>query len=98
MDAAQFYTATGFSWEAMLYTKKTKLDLFTDLDMYNFVKKGIRGGLTTVGELRYADSNKKYLPNFEKEKESSFILYNDCNNLYGGAMMKPLPQKDFVWE
>ena len=50
----------------------------------------MRGGVSTVFH-RYAEANNEYLPNYNPEKESSYISYPDANNLYGWAMSKPLP-------
>ena len=54
----------------------------------------MRGGVSTVFH-RYAEANNKYLPNYDPEKESSYISYLDANNLYGWAMSKPLPTGNF---
>ena len=35
---------------------------------------------------------------YDKEKEHSYISYLDANNLYGWAMVQPLPEGDFRWE
>ena len=32
-----------------------------------------------------------------KNKKSSFLIYVDANNLYGGAMIKKLPVDEFKW-
>ena len=34
---------------------------------------------------------------FDPSQPSKFITYLDANNLYGWAMMKPLPVGDFEW-
>lgn len=34
---------------------------------------------------------------FDDEKESSYIIYIDCNNLYGYSMMQHLPIRGFKW-
>ena len=40
---------------------------------------------------RYAKGNNKYLKNYDKNKESSYIQYLDANDLFGWAMSQKLP-------
>ena len=60
------------------------------------VEKGIRGGIFHA-ILRYAKANMKYMKDYNKDEEESFIQYNDANNLYGFAMSEPLPVDGFEW-
>ena len=46
------------------------------------VERGIRGGICHA-ICRYAEANNKYMKNYDKNKESSYIQYLDANNLYG---------------
>ena len=60
------------------------------------VEKGIRGGICHA-ILRYAKANNKYMKDYNKDEEESFLRYNDANNLYGFAMIQPLPVNGFDW-
>ena len=69
---------------ASLFKKKTgvKLELLTDNDVLLMVEKGIRGGRCQA-VFRYSKANSKYMKNYDKNKESSFLQYLDENNQYG---------------
>ena len=62
--------------------------------MLLMVEKGIRGGICHA-IYRYAKANNKYMKNFNKSKEESFIQYLDANSLYGWAMSQKLPVSGF---
>ena len=60
------------------------------------VEKGIRGRICHLIN-RYAKANNKYMKNYNKDEESSYIQYLDANSLYGWAMSKKLPVNGFKW-
>ena len=47
---------------------------------------------------RYAKENNKYMNNYDKNKESSYIQYLDAKNLYEWPMSQKLPVDGFEWE
>ncbi|XP_061396091.1 uncharacterized protein LOC133331730 [Musca vetustissima] len=96
LDPCQYYTAPGLSFDAMLRFTKITLDLLRDLNMFNVIKKGIRGGLVQCTK-RLAKANNKYMKDYDKNSPSHYLLYLDANNLYGWAMKQYLPEGDFKW-
>ena len=60
------------------------------------VEKGIRDGICHSIH-RYAKANNKYIKNYNKDMESSYLEYLDVNNLYGWAMSQKRPVNGFEW-
>ena len=58
------------------------------------VEKGIRGGICHA-ILRYEKANNKYMKDYNKDEEESFLQYDDANNLYGFTVIQPLPVDGF---
>ena len=58
------------------------------------VEKGIREGICHF-TYRYAKANNKYMKDYDKNKESSYLKYWGVNNLYGWAMPQKLPINNF---
>ena len=97
LDPAHFLFAPGLPWQASLKKTEVKLELLTDVDMLLIVERGIRGGICHA-IYRYAKANNKYMKNYNKDKEESFLQYLDSNNLYGWAMSQKLPVSGFKWK
>ena len=96
LDPVYFVSGPGLAYQASLKKTVVKLELLTDNDMLLVVEKGTRGGICQVTH-RYAKANNKYMKNYNKNIESSYIEYLDANNLYGWAMSQKLPVNDFKW-
>ncbi|GFW82401.1 uncharacterized protein TNCV_3818811 [Trichonephila clavipes] len=96
LDPCWYFTTPALSWDAMLLHTKVAIELFTDYDMLLFIEKGVRGGISQCCN-RYAIANNRYMSNFNPDDEIKYLMYLDANNLYGFAMSKYLPLKDFVW-
>ena len=73
-----------------------KLELLTDENMFLTYEEGIRCGICNK-VYSYAEANNKYMKNYDKNKESSFLIYVDANNLYVWAMSKKLSVDGFEW-
>ena len=96
LDPCHYFTSPGLSWDAMLKMTDIKLELMTDIDMFQFIEKGLRGGISYIAN-RYGEANNKYTKDYNKNKPSKYIMYLDANNLYGWAMSQYLPTGGFKW-
>ena len=96
LDPCHYFTSPGLSWDAMLKMTEVNLELITDIDMYQFVEKGLRGGISYIAN-RYGKANNKYMQNWNPNETSKYLMYLDANNLYGWAMSQYLPTGNFKW-
>ena len=92
LDPCHYFTNLGLSWDAMLKMTDIKLELMIDVDMYQFIEKGMRGGVSYISN-QYGKANNKY----NEKASSNYIVYLDANNLYGCSMSQYLPTGNFRW-
>ena len=79
LNPAHFHSAPGLAGQAALKEKKVKLDLLTDVDMLIMVEKRISFGICfTV--YQYATAKNKFMNDYDKNKESSYLNYRGVNN------------------
>ena len=96
LDPCHYFTSPGLSWDAMLKMTNIQLELMTDIDMFQFVEKALRGGVSYISH-RYSKANNKYMSKYDENMPSKYIMYLDANNLYGWAMSQYLPTGNFRW-
>ena len=97
LDPSHYYTASNYSWEAMLKITKARVKLLSDIDQINFFKRGIRGGVAQCSH-RSATANNKYMhEGYNPNEDTSYLLLLDMNNQYGLALQSFLPLDDFEW-
>ena len=96
LDPCHYFTSPGLSWDAMLKMTNIKLELMTDINMFQFIEKGMRGGISYIAN-RYGKANNKYMKEYDEKASSKYIMYLDANNLYGWAMSQYLPTGNFRW-
>jgi hypothetical protein len=96
LDPAHYVSAPGLSWDAFLKKSGENIELVSDMDMFQFFEKGMRGGTSYIAH-RHSTANDKYMETYNEEDESKFLMYLDANNLYGWAMSQPLPNGEFEW-
>ena len=80
LDLVYFVSLPGFAWHACLKVTGVKLELITDIKMLLMIESGMRRGVCHV-ICSYAEANSKYMSNYDKSKDSSFLSYLDANNL-----------------
>ena len=96
LDPCHYFSSPGLSWDAMLKMTGMRLEKIVDIDMYLFIEKGLRGGISYIVK-RYSKANNKYMKHYDPTKPSKFLTYLDMNNLYGWAMSRYLPHGGFKW-
>ncbi len=95
LDPANYLTAACLAWDAALLDTKIELGLITHQEILTMIEKSKRGGLTFVGAKRYSKANNQRMgDNYDSKKLSTYITYVDASNLYGWAMVQPLPYED----
>jgi hypothetical protein len=89
-----------------LFFFQAQIELITDLDLYEFIEKSKRGGLSQVskrlcqtseGEQFLHENGIKCPTRTISEDLHSNILYLDANNLYGECLQEVQPHHSYNW-
>ena len=87
LDPAHFLCTPELAWQATLKETKVKQHFVADIDMLLLVEKVIKWGIWH-SVYQYAKANKKYMKDYDENKESSYLQYWDVNGLYGWDLTK----------
>ena len=82
---AKFISVPDLAWQAALKKAQVKSDLIADIYMLLMIKKGIRGRICNAAH-HYAKANNKYMQDYDENKQSSCLNYQDVNNFQSWAM------------
>ena len=70
-----------------------KLDLISDIEMSQFIRKGMRGGVSYIAQ-RYSNNNNKYVKSYDKNKLARFYCIRRCKQY---AWMANVTTYSFWW-
>ena len=57
LDPGHYYSAPGLAWDAFLKYTKVEIELISDPEMSLMFDAQKRGGISTTGNVRYANAN-----------------------------------------
>ena len=72
LDPCHCFSSPGLSWDAMHKMTGIELELIPSIDMYLFIEKGMRGGISYIAK-RFSKANNKYIQFYDDIKPSKFI-------------------------
>ena len=81
LEPVKTFLASRKARQGALKNAKVEQKLLTYTDVLSVVGKAIRGGICHSIN-RYAKANNKYIKDYHKNKEWSYLKYWDANNLY----------------
>ena len=73
LDPCHYFTSPELSWGARLKMTGIKLELMTDVDMFQFIAKGMRGGISYIAH-RHGVANNKYMCEYNQKEPSKYIM------------------------
>lgn len=97
LDCTKYVSLSGLSYDSMMRFTRCEIDLIHEEEMFLFIRRAMRGGVTQINQ-KLAYCNNKYLKNYNPSQETSYIIYLDCNGLYSSVMNMALPQKNLRWK
>ena len=59
LDPSHYVIAPALAWDAILKMTGVKIELFTDMAMYDFIEKAKHGGISMAGQRYFKTNNPK---------------------------------------
>ena len=97
LDPTKYSSLPGLSYDCMMRLTGCEIDFIYDQEMFLFIRRALRGGLTNVNQ-KLAIGNNSFLQDYDPTKKTSYIIYLDINGLYSSTMTKKLPRTNLRWE
>jgi hypothetical protein len=90
LDPSHYVLALGMFNDSLYKSNGAELKLMTNIYEYLTVENSIHEGIIMTS-YRYAKANNPQCPDYESNKPNSWIMYEDMNALYSGAMTQYMP-------
>jgi hypothetical protein len=58
----------------MLKLTTSEIGLITDINMWQMINKGIRGGITSIN-IKHSRANNPYMTDYNEDEPTSYIVY-----------------------
>ena len=84
LDCVKYISSPSLSKDCGFKYSKCKIEHIKDVDIFNFVKQSIMGGLSN-----------SINPYVKLDNDNECIVYNDISSQYPFELSKPLPYKDY---
>lgn len=84
-------------WQACLKNIEINLELLNNIDMLQITEKWIRRGICPIID-RYSKANNKCIQDYNKDKESSYLMYCNAHTLYELKMSQILSENNLELE
>ena len=97
LDSAKYLSLPGLSYDCMLKYTKCKLDFIYNKETYDFLRRGLRGGVSMITH-RFEESNHPQLDSYDPNKPTTHLIYLDANALYSSIMTRKLPYRGLKWK
>ena len=94
LDPCHYFSSPELSCDTMLKMIEIELEFISDIDIYLFIEKGMKGGISYIAK-RFRKANNEYMQSYDDKKPSKYITYLDASNLYGWVMSQYLPYSEF---
>ena len=75
-----YFSSPGLSWDAMLKTTEIALQLISDIGMYLFTEKAMRGGISYIAKT-FSKANNKYMKSYDNSKPSNSMGSESMSSL-----------------
>ena len=72
LNPCHYFSSSGLSWDMMIKMTGVKLEKVSDINMYFFIEKELRGRISYIAK-RYSKANNKYMKNYDPTKPSIYI-------------------------
>ena len=90
LDPCHYFISSGLSWGTMLKTTGVKLEKISNIYIYLFIEKRLRGGISYIAK-RYSKANNKYMKHFYDMLSDYYKQTADEYGIKVGDVMKLIP-------
>ena len=80
LDPCHYFSSPGLSWDAMLKMTGVRLEKIVNINMYLFIEKGLKEGISNIAK-SYAKANNKYMKGSDPNLTPEPNCQNTCHTL-----------------